>query len=204
MDEPRVHEQSDDGQSDDEHHDQSVSDDEYQVGNDTDPGEFVQAEHDAGVVDDDQQPNDEDHDQPAIEHENHGAYANAEDDSEIEFYESYEELKEEPLEMEPIREPLDITDNSDCALAIEYKIEIVEQHDQPASEDENHDGNGDNPEAEHSIENENVDDEFLDEFSEPFEELKEEPYGMEPLRESLDNPDNPDNSDCILISDWNS
>lgn len=103
-----VREQSDE-QSDDEHHDQSVSEDEYQIGNDTDPGESEL--------------------QSATNTNNPEAdfcvqTAPVGDDSEIEFWESYEELKEETFEMEPLRESLDNTDNSDCVLTAEYKIEV--------------------------------------------------------------------------------
>lgn len=134
-DEPREHEQSDDEQSENGQDDQPVSEDEYQVDNDADPGEAIQAEPIVENLDDDKQSDNENHDLPVNEVENHvgngpnpeddfGAEnACGEDDSEIEYWELYEELKEEPFEMEPLRESLDNTANSDCVLTCVYKIE---------------------------------------------------------------------------------
>lgn len=110
MAESIVREKSDDEQSDDENHDQPVNEDEYHVGNDTDSGELVQPELCAGNVEDDMQPDDEyqpvrkdEEDRVVNDTNTNDPEAAVEDDSEIEFWESYEELKEEPFEMEPLR-----------------------------------------------------------------------------------------------------
>lgn len=133
-----MYEQPVDEQSEDELDDQPVSEDEYQVGNEADLAGAVQAEPIVGNLVDGEQFDNEHHDVPVNEAENHvgngpnpdgpendfGAEnAYGEDDSEIEYWESYEELKEEPFEMEPLRESLDNTANSDCVVTGAYKIE---------------------------------------------------------------------------------